>query len=157
MHVTNTEPCTLVIGTTKIGYRETKPIEPKWEARCEELAARGALRIAGKEPKADAVPNRGDLLALIASLTPDERAALLAPKSEPAEVKADAAPTNTMDLSDPTVFAAAHVATCRAFVRGCNDLDLLCKLSEDETRKSLVDAISDRVKQLEEAAAIAAN
>jgi hypothetical protein len=178
MHVTNTEPCTLVIGSTKIGYRETKPVDPKWEKRCQELADRGALRIAGKdEPatkKPDAAPTRRDLLALLLSLTDAERAELLAPKagadgapasapkSEPdgapaSAPKSEPAPTEAVDLSDPIVFAAAHVATCRAFVKGCSNLDTLIRLADEESRPSLVDAISQRVKQLEDAAKADAN
>lgn len=153
MFVTNDQPCTLVIGPTKIGYRETKPVDPEWEPRCEALAKVGALKVSGTDkpaPKSD----KDQLIAMLAGLSQAERAELLGLAPQAVEAKPLGEATGPMT---PETFASMHVASAKAFVRGCSDLDLLTQLSADEARPSVIEALSLRVKSLEESAAATAN
>lgn len=78
MHVTNREHCTLIIGKTHIGYAQTLPVEPEWEQRCEQMAARGALLI-HRGPKADDRHARAMTPAeVFASMSEAERKAAIA-------------------------------------------------------------------------------
>jgi hypothetical protein len=171
MHVTNREPCTLIIGDTQIAFGKTEPIDPAWEKRCEEMADRGALTL-HRGGKPDDRPSRGMTPAeLFAAMSPAEqraaiaqvRAADVAPgeiseqvasalRSEYARVAAsteDTQPDGKAPTAAPSDFATCHVNKALAFVRKCTDVAVLTSLGNDENRESVLNAIIERIQVLE--------
>jgi hypothetical protein len=170
MHVTNREPCTLIIGDTQIAFGKTEPIDPTWEKRCEEMADRGALTL-HRGGKPDDRPSRGMTPAeLFAAMSPAEQRAAIAQvrASEQgsfgptALTLADAqrlsgtgeAGANEDTIPDgkigaPSDFATCHVNKALAFVRKCTDVAVLTSLGNDENRESVLNAIIERIQVLE--------
>lgn len=159
MHVTNREPCTLIIGETQIPYGETRPVASEWEARCEQLATKGALFVHHGRP--DDRPARGMTPAeLFAAMSPAEQRAAIAQVRAAERTSEDApsvvadprsAPMDapTVPAGAPTDFHTGHHNKALAFVRKCNDAALLTALGNEETRESVLAAIIDRVQALE--------
>lgn len=161
MHVTNREPCTLIIGETKIGFGETKEVGPEWAARCEQLHALGALH--GHGGLKDDRPSRAMTPAeLFAAMSPAEQRAAIAQVRAATERPADAAapatvtdpPTAPIEVpavpaGAPADFHTGHHNKALAFVRKCNDAALLTALGNEESRESVLAAIIDRVQALE--------
>jgi hypothetical protein len=176
MHVTNREPCTLIIGDTQIAFGKTEPIDPAWEKRCEEMADRGALTL-HRGGKPDDRPSRGMTPAeLFAAMSPAEQRAAIAQvrageqvKPEPELVRAvehfaetfspvvsgvtgpteDTQPDVKAPTGAPSDFATCHVNKALAFVRKCTDVAVLTSLGNDENRESVLNAIIERIQVLE--------
>jgi hypothetical protein len=177
MHVTNREPCTLIIGDTQIAFGKTEAIDPAWEKRCEEMADRGALTLY-RGGKPDDRPSRGMTPAeLFAAMSPAEQRAViaqvraaeqgsfgptaltladaqrLAGTGDAAVGKADATedtqPDGKAPTGAPSDFATCHVNKALAFVRKCTDVAVLTSLGNDENRESVLNAIIERIQVLE--------
>lgn len=175
MHVTNREPCTLIIGETQIPFGETRAVEPEWEPRCEQLATKGALFVHHGKP--DDRPARGMTPAeLFAAMSPAEQRAAIAQvraaempsaanKPSPELVRElvefgetfdppggraneDTVPDGKVPAGAPADFATCHVNKALAFVRKCEDVGLLTALGNSEERTSVLEAIIARCEAL---------
>jgi hypothetical protein len=161
MHVLNEQDCDLIVGDVTIRRGQVKPIPAKWEPRVQELADAGVLTIQGAKPAPSGELGRGQLLDLIRSLTPAERKALLAEPDEaetaPVVVaappviaeQAPAATKPTVDAVGPDGFATWHINRVRPWVLKCTDRDLLERLSAVENRDPVLEAILERLQQLD--------
>jgi hypothetical protein len=173
MHVLNEQDCDLIVGDVTIRRGQVKPIPAKWEPRVQELADAGVLTIQGAKPAPSGELGRGQLLDLIRSLTPAERKALLAEPdgAEETAQQAVADPTKaglgaalalgntttfeqapaiaSKDAVGPEGFANWHINRVRPWVLKCTDRDLLERLSAVENRDPVLEAILERLQQLD--------
>lgn len=157
MRVHNEQPCTLVIGDVRIASGETKAISEDWEARVIQLVDAKALRADGGAKSEDRPSRAMTPAEIFASMSPAEQRAAIAQvrateitvtgAASPAEVSEPA--NDKMPAGAPADFATCHVNKALAFVRKCEDVDLLTALGNDETRTTVLQAIIDRCEVLE--------
>ncbi len=161
MHVLNEQDCDLIVGDVTIRRGQAKAIPAKWEPRVQELADAGVLTIHGAKPAPLGELGRGQLLDFIRSLTPAERKALLAEQEEaetaPVVVAAPPSPADqapaaakpTAEAVGPEGFANWHINRVRPWVLKCTDRDLLERLSATENREPVLEAILERLQQID--------
>lgn len=145
MQVFNEQPCTLRVGPVRIGHGETKRIPATWHKRADELAGLGAMRVVREpgDPPAEAGPQIDATKA--GPVKPGEIADTAAHKAAIASGQlAEVKPADP--LAD---FATWHHNRATAWVRKCNDRELLELLATDEVRESVHAAITARIEQLD--------
>ena len=156
MQVANHEPCTLIIGETRIASGKTETVAAEWEASCLRLADLGALKIVGPTPVRSTremvnAMSEAERKAMLAELLGEQGVAAASPDLQQA-LAAGNTGRSADTVVDPNVvpadFAEMHFRKAKAWVAACTDVAVLKQLGNEETRESVMVALVERCEAL---------